>query len=208
MKHIAKGIGLAAVLALGAMAQESRFTFGVGGGFTEPRGSVGSRVDRGWNVTGNAGVNFNRWVGGVVDVGFNRFGMNSTTTQTFGVPDGNVRIFSATLNPIIHLSPGRYADVYLIGGGGVYHTTQQFTAPSSAVVPVFDPFFGFYNAVVPATQVLSSSSLTKPGINGGIGFAVGTRWKAKVFAEARYHRIFRGNDRYLDYIPVSFGLRW
>lgn len=208
MKQIAKCISVAAIAAIAAAGQESRFTFGVGGGFTEPRGQIDSRVDRGWNLTANGGVNFNKWVGAVVDLGYNRFGMNRATTQMFGVPDGNVGILSATLNPIVHLSPGRYADVYLTGGGGVYHTNQQFTSPSSAVVPVFDPFFGFYNAVIPTTDVLASSSITKPGVNGGIGFAIGTRWRAKVFAEARYHRIFRGNGRYLDYIPVSFGLRW
>ena len=29
-------------------------------------------------------------------------------------------------------------------------------------------------------------------------------WRGKVFAEARYHRIFIG-DRHTDYIPVTFG---
>jgi hypothetical protein len=28
------------------------------------------------------------------------------------------------------------------------------------------------------------------------------------FAEARYHRIFMGNDLHTDYLPVSFGFRW
>jgi hypothetical protein len=30
----------------------------------------------------------------------------------------------------------------------------------------------------------------------------------KIFAEARYDRVFMGNDWHADYVPVSFGFRW
>jgi hypothetical protein len=34
-------------------------------------------------------------------------------------------------------------------------------------------------------------------------------WRGgKFFAEARYHRIYMGNDRHADYVPVTFGFRW
>jgi len=112
------------------------------------------------------------------------------------------------LDPVIHVMPHAPFDAYIIGGGGIYHRTQEFTAPSAATVTAFDPFFGFYAASVPTTQVLSSYSVMKPGINIGAGLAFGTRWHAKMYAEARYHRIFLGNDRYTDYIPVTFGVRW
>jgi hypothetical protein len=49
--------------------------------------------------------------------------------------------------------------------------------------------------------------VNKPGIDAGAGIAFGTKWHGKVFAEARYDRIFMGNF-HTDYVPVSFGFRW
>jgi len=191
------------------LAQEtSRFTFDIGGGFTQTLGGTSRRLDDGWNIKGGAGYNFNRYVGAMVDLNYNRFDINSATLTSVGFPGGNVSVFSATLDPIVHVLPGHHVDVYLIGGGGVYRTQQQFTQPSTATVLGFDPFFGFYNVAIPTTEILSSYSVNKPGVNIGAGFAVGTKWHGKFFAESRYHRIFMGNDRHVDYIPVSFGFRW
>lgn len=190
-------------------AQEaSHFTFDLGGGFTQPVGNTSRRLDTGWNVKGGAGFNFNRYVGAMVDVGYNRFDINSATLSSVGFPDGNLQVFSATLDPIVHLAPGHHVDVYLIGGGGLYRTTREFTQPTTSTFVGFDPFFGFYNVLVPTTQILSSYSVNKPGVNIGAGFAIGTKWHGKVFAESRYNRIFMGNNRHADYIPVSFGFRW
>jgi hypothetical protein len=119
-----------------------------------------------------------------------------------------VSVFSATLDPIVHLTPRGHFDVYLIGGGGLYHRTQEFTAPGLAAVTGFDPFFGFYQTAIPTTQVLASYTVNKPGVNGGAGIAFGNKWHGKIFAEARYNRIFMGNNAHTDYIPVSFGFRW
>jgi hypothetical protein len=190
-------------------AQETtRFTFGVGGGFTQPVGNTSRHLDAGWNIDAGAGFNFNRWAGAMVDVGYNRFDINSATLSNAGFPGGNIQVFSATLNPIVHLNPGHHYDVYLTGGGGLFRMTQQFTQPSVASVLGFDPFFGFYNVAVPTTEILSSYSINKPGVDGGAGIAFGTKWRGKFFAEARYNRIFTGNDRHIDYVPVSFGFRW
>jgi hypothetical protein len=171
-------------------AQEvSRFTFDVGGGFTQPVGNTGRHLDEGWNVRGGAGFNFSQYVGVMIQ-------------------DGNVSVFSATLDPIVHLTPRSHFDVYLIGGGGLYRRTQEFTQPGLAAVTAFDPFFGFYTAAVPTTQVLSSYTVNKPGVNGGAGIAFGSKWHGKFFAEGRYHRIFMSNGLHTDYVPVSFGFRW
>jgi hypothetical protein len=72
----------------------------------------------------------------------------------------------------------------------------------------FDPFFGFFSAEVPTTQVLSSYSVNKPGANIGAGIAFGTKWRAKVYAEARYNHIFMSNGQRTDFVPVTFGIRW
>jgi len=197
------------LLGVSLNAQEvSPFSFQISGGFTQPVGNTGRNLDDGWNIQGGAGYNFGPYVGAMIDVGYNSFGVNSTTLQNLGFPDGGFHVFSATLDPIVHLNPHGHFDVYVTGGGGVYHVYQDFTQPSVASGLGFDPFFGFYPTVFPVNQLLASYSVTKPGVDIGAGVALGTKWHGKVFAEARYDRIFMGNDRHTDYVPVSFGFRW
>lgn len=62
----------------------------------------------------------------------------------------------------------------------------DITTPGIATFTAFDPFFGFYRAAIPTTQVLSSYTVNKPGVNGGLGIVLGTKWHGKFFAEARY----------------------
>jgi hypothetical protein len=85
---------------------------------------------------------------------------------------------------------------------------QQFTEPTVATAVGFNPFFGFYNTAFLTNQVVSESSVNKLGWNGGAGVAFGTKWRGKIFAEARFNRIYMGGDRRIDYIPVTFGFRW
>ena len=144
----------------------------------------------------------------MVDLGYNSFGINSATLSNIGVPGGDVHVVSATLDPIVHLTPHSHFDVYIVGGGGMYRRQQDFTAPSTATFTGFDPFVGFFPVAAPATQILSSYSVIKPGVDIGAGVALGTRWHGKFFAEARYNRIYMGADRHTDYIPVTFGFRW
>jgi hypothetical protein len=208
MKRFALSCFLSLLWIGSVSAQEtSRFSFALGGGFTQPVGNTGRHLDEGWNVQGGFGFNFNPYVGAMIDLGYNRFGINSATLNNIGVPGGDLSVFSATLDPVVHLNPHGHFDMYLTGGGGLYHRVQEFTQPSVATVIGFDPFFGFFPAAVPVTEVLSSYSVNKPGVNVGAGFAVGTKWHGKLFAEARYHRIFMGNF-HTDYVPVTFGFRW
>jgi len=201
--------GVALIMAGSLAAQETpRFAFEVGAGFTEPVGKAGNELDMGWHIRGSAGVNFSQYVGAMVQLDYNRMGINSVSLGNLGFPGGDVGIFSATLDPIIHLTPRGRADLYIIGGGGLYHWNQEFTAPSVSTLTGFDPFFGFYPVAVPTTQVLSSYSVNRPGANLGAGIAFGSKWHGKFYAEARYHRIFMTNSYHTDYIPVSFGFRF
>ena len=210
MRSLAVISGLGLLMTGTLCAQEtSRFSFNAGAGFTQPVGNTGRRLDTGWNIQGGAGYNFSPYVGAMLQLDYNSFGINSRTLNNIGFPGGDVRVFSATLNPIVHVAPKSRADVYFIGGGGLYHRNQEFTAPSVTTLTGFDPFFGaFFPVNVPTTQILSSYSVNKPGVNGGMGIAFGSKWHGKFFAEARYHRIFMGNDRHTDYVPVTFGFRW
>jgi len=200
---------MGALTAMTAIAQEvPRFAFDVSGGFTQPRGRFGNRTDSGWNVGAGAGYNFSSYVSLMGQFGYNELGVNTNSLNNLGFPDGNVRVMSFTLEPVVHLVPRSPVDVYVTAGGGLYRVSNEFTQPALASAVGFDPFFGFYNAAIPVNQVLSSYSVNKPGFNGGVGVAFGTKWHGKVFAEARYARVVMGNDRYMDYVPVSFGFRW
>ena len=208
MKFIATAICVSTLTLGGLNAQEySHFAFNVGAGFTTPLGNAGRNLDYGWDIRGGAGFNLNQWVGALVDLNYTQMGINSTTLQSIGVPGGGFHIFSATLDPIVHVTPKSRFDIYLTGGGGVYHQYQDLTAPSTGIVSGYSPFFGFYSAAVPTTQVLASYSITKPGIDGGIGIAFGSKWHGKFFAEAKFNRIFL-NHYHTDYMPVTFGFRW
>lgn len=210
MKRASIVLSLALSLGGAAFAQEfPRFAFNLGAGFTSPTATAGDRLDQGWNAEAGAGVNLHPNLGLKVDFRYNSFGINSGTLNALGFPGGDGRLWSLTLDPVVHLNPRGPVDLYLTGGGGLYHWNQQFTRPATATFTGFDPYLGiFYPTAVPVTQVISSYSVYKPGWDGGAGLAFGTRWNAQVYAEARFSRMVFGNDRYVDTVPVSFGIRW
>jgi opacity protein-like surface antigen len=183
-------------------AQEfQRFTFDAGAGFTQPVGNTGRHLDVGWNAGAGAGMNFNQYFGVMVQANYTDMGINSGILSNVGVPGGDVSIWSFTLDPRVHLTPKSHFDLYVVGGGGWYRRNQEFTAPGVEIVG--DPFFGF--APVGITQVLASNSVNKPGFNVGAGMALGTKWHAKFFAEARWNHMFLDNV-HDDWIPVTFGV--
>ncbi|MFN7997458.1 MAG: outer membrane beta-barrel protein [Bryobacteraceae bacterium] len=198
-------------LALPAAAQgNNHFTFNVGGGFTEPVQNSDGRANTGFNINAGGGVNFTPNFGLVAEFGFNDMDLSNRVLSTAGVPAGSARIYSATLNPIIHFNPHGRFDAYLIGGGGFYRRTIEFTQPTIATVTAFDPYYGvFFPVAVPANTVLGSFSQNKGGLNGGAGMEVRVKGDSnlKVFAEARYHYLFT-TPRRTQILPVTFGFRW
>jgi len=196
------------LMTVGAQAQETpRFSFDLGAGFTTPVSGANSYLDTGFNIQGGVGFNFSSYVGAMLDFDYNQMGINSGTLSNLGFPGGGVHVFSATVDPIIHLNPKGHFDFYITGGGGLYHYYQDFTQPSVATFTEFNPLFGgFFPVAVPTTEILSSYSINKPGIDAGAGLAFGNKWHGKFFAEARWDRIFVTSNRHVDYIPVTFPL--
>lgn len=189
-------------------AQEfPRFTFNAGAGFTTPVGNTGSSLDTGYNIRAGAGYNFLPWVGANLDFGFDNMGINSGTLSGYGAGGGTVRVFSLTLDPIIHLTPRSRVDVYLTGGGGYFHEQTQFTDPGVATGLFGNPYFGYYPGVYETNIVVGSYAVNKPGLDGGIGVEFGSKWGGHFFAEARYVRIYSGAGYHTDYLPVTFGFR-
>ena len=121
---------------------------------------------------------------------------------------GNTHIQSLTVEPVIDLFPKWSNGAYLIGGGGWYHKSTNFTA-----LVGYD-FYGY-----PVYVNAASFSSNQGGFNAGFGiyhrmggvYGDGT---AKLFAEARYLWIdtpkvgqVNGFGR-TELIPVTFGVRW
>ncbi|HEY7338564.1 MAG TPA: outer membrane beta-barrel protein [Bryobacteraceae bacterium] len=210
MKRFALSMGIALLFAAAVSAQEyHHMTFDFGTGFTTPVNVSADHLDTGWNIQGGVGANFNPWIGAKVQVGYDSMGINRRTLFNIGFPGGNVHVFSATLDPIIHFNPHSPVGFYAIGGTGLYRRTQEFTAPTITTVTGFDPFFGlFYPVGIPTNQVLASYTVNKIGINAGGGFEFGPRRRGKIFAEARWTRIFLTSNIHTDYVPVTFGFRW
>ncbi len=186
-----------------------RFMFNFGGGFTEPVRSTGSQLDVGWNANAGAGINLMSHLGVMGEFGFNDSGLSSAALDAAGVPGGTMRVYSVTGDALIRLNPKGRFDAYVIGGPGWYRRTVEFTAPTTSLVTVFDPFLGFFDVGVPANQVLGSMTVDKPGWNvgGGVTWRLSENSHAKLYAEARYHYIYTDNVR-TTLLPVTFGIRW
>ncbi len=200
-------IVVASVAGLNAQEEGSHFSFQFGAGFTQGVGRTGTYTDTGWNTSVGFGYKFNQYVGAMIDINDSSLGINSTTLSNIGVPGGNVNMFTATLDPVIHLTPHGHFDLYVTGGGGMFRRYQDFTAPTVAGAYGFNSFFGFYPTLVPATTILSSYSVIKPGVDAGVGIAMGTKWHGKFYAEAKYYKMYDG-FQHTDYVPVTFGFRW
>jgi opacity protein-like surface antigen len=207
---IACGLG-GLLLALPSAAQNtSKFTFDIGGGFTEPVQHTPNRLDTGFNFNVGGGFNFTPHLGVIGEFGYNELGVTNAVLQRVGVPNGTGRIYSVTLNPIVHFNPRGRFDAYIVGGGGYYRRTIEFTEPSVITVTAFDPFFGvFFPANIPANTVLGSFTQNKGGLNVGAGVSLRVRGdsNAKFYAESRYHYIFT-TPVGTSILPVTFGLRW
>ncbi len=208
MKKFASFLSLCCLAALPACAQFSRFTGFVGGGVTPAVNPIASRLDTGWNVSAGAGVNVNHHFGLMLDFMFNDLAINRTALNQAQAPDGSVRIWGFTLDPVFHVTQEGPVDFYVTGGGGIYHRTVEYTRPTIATGTFFDPWFGFYPAAFTTNEVIGSFGQYKGGINGGAGLSVKLgQSNVRLFAEARYHHIFTRNVG-TDIIPVTFGIRW
>jgi hypothetical protein len=199
---------LALAISAPAFAQFSHFTGFVGGGFTQPINPIATRLDTGWNVAAGAGVNANHHLGLMLDFNFNDMPVNGTYLSQVQAPDGHVRTWGFTLDPVFHVTQEGPVDFYVTGGGGIYHRTVEFTQPVVQTGVFFDPWFGFFPQAFVTNQIIGSFGQYKGGIDGGVGFSVklGSS-KVKVFTEARYHHIFTRQVA-TDMIPVTFGFRW
>jgi hypothetical protein len=199
----------------------SHVAFEAGGGFTAPVGNTTHGWETyGYNLRFGAGWNFNKWFGTLIEYQWNRDKIPGSTLTTLAIDsgigqpiNGNVNIWSFTIDPIIYLPVTHAFGGYVTGGGGFYRKVTNFTALSLGEVCQFYCYIGYF----PSTIAHSSSN------QGGLNIGVGGYWKAfgedsnmKLYAEARYvwvdSPVASPQDPYgsgtSGTIPVTFGVRF
>jgi hypothetical protein len=217
----------------------ARYTFLVGGGFTLPVGGAHNDLATSYNVQAAAARNFNKTYGVQAEFDWANFGFqtgtlnnllaiyNSTCSGGCGLTQlgGNSHIWSFTLDPIMNFYTSDTWGAYVIGGGGFYHKTANFTIPS--IGQYCDPFYGCFT--YQANQTIDKYTSNAFGVNGGVGatYKFSRFASTKFYAEARYvytfnsarqfsygdsngngFNVFPQNSAKTGFIPVTFGVRF
>ena len=204
-KTILLSFALFAASTLGHAQDGVQPVFFFGGGPSITTNHLSTYVKNGYHFTGGGGVRAGRGIELLGEFNYNELGVQDDVLTSLQVPDGNARIYSVTGNIKFPFSTGRVRP-YVIGGGGWYRRTVEFTEPSIGSASIFDPWWGYVGDVaVPTNVVLGSVSRDAGGVNagGGVSFAVGDR--TRVFAEVRWHRAFHKPTN-TTIVPITFGV--
>jgi hypothetical protein len=186
----------------------------LGAGFNVPAGNTGTWQTVGSSINLGGGWNFNSRLGMLAEYSFNRSSIPNNTLSNIGEPDGNVHVWSLTLDPIFYYKTSGHVGGYVTGGGGFYRKLTTFTQPVY-VGDYCDYFYGCFPQYADIT--LSHFSSNQGGMNIGTGFTFKPNLdgKGKFFAEARYvwvdsppstaSNVGTGT---VGMFPVVFGFRW
>src|SRR4029077_2907742 len=112
------------------------WNFDFGGGPTVVSGSQGN-LTGGSNFEIGGGYNFTPRTGFVLEFAHNWLGVSDAALNQNNAVDGDVNVWSFTVNPIYRFRIGGPIGGYLIGGGGFYERETRYTQP----VQVFNGFF-------------------------------------------------------------------
>jgi hypothetical protein len=184
-----------------------------GAGFNVPTGNTGTWQNVGYTINLGGGWNFNDRFGVLAEYGFNRGNIPQNTLTDVGEPNGNVHVWSLTLDPVFYYKTSGKIGGYVTGGGGFYRKLTSFT--ESVYEGDYCSYFGCYPSY--GNEVLSHFSSNQGGVNFGTGvtFKPNADGKAKIYAEARYVWVdsptTSGNSfgtGTVGMIPITFGFRW
>ena len=218
----------------------SHFAFEIGGGFTAPLGNDVSggftslvadgnnygTETWGGNIVGGAGWNFTKRFALLGEFSYYDNKIPGKTlsalfyqdfqSQGVTVLGGNVHTYGITAEPVFYYyNSDRHSYAgYIIGGGGFYHKSTNFTTPVEECSFYYG--CGYYN------QTFSGFSDNALGANLGTGVSfkpLGEYSHLKLFAEARY--VFVDTPRFdenstsgtphdgtEELIPVTVGIRF
>lgn len=163
------------------------WTFEAGGGFNAP---ISNSTTYGGNFTLGAGLNFSKYVAGLIEYQFADDKLPGALIAETGATGGYAHIWSFTFDPVIDLTPKATNGFYITGGGGFYRKVTSFTDPEEAE---YCEYFGC--GVVTENEVVGHFSSNQGGINIGGGFEhrIGSMYgdsNTKLFVEARYLDMF------------------
>jgi hypothetical protein len=219
----------------------AKYTFAVGGGLTLPAGGSHSYLAPSYTVQAAVGRNFNKTFGVQAEFDWSNFGFQTATLNNLlaiynqlneenGFPDlpqlgGSSHVWSLTLDPMMNFYTSDTFGAYVIGGGGYYHKTANFTIPSIGTeCDIFGNCFQFQ-----ANQTIDKYTSNAVGVNAGAGLT----YKASRFSSVRFYvegryvytfnsartfslgdvngnnfNVFPQNSAKTGFIPITFGVRF
>jgi hypothetical protein len=163
------------------------WAFEAGGGFNAPESSS---ITYGGQFTLGAGLNFNKYISGLIEYQFMDDKLPGGLIAETGASGGYAHIWSFTFDPVIDLTPKATNGVYVTGGGGFYRKVTNFTDPEEAE---YCEYYGCGTIV--ENEVVGHFSSNQGGFNVGAGFEhrIGGQYgesHTKLFVEARYLELF------------------
>jgi opacity protein-like surface antigen len=208
-------IGLLAACALGqGQPNFNRFTFNVGGGPGFNFSEASQFANNSFNIVGGGGMNFNRMFGARAEYMYYNLPIKSSVIQQQGLPGASAHQHAVTINGTFTIPFKSPWGFYGIAGLGWYRRTASADTQHLTTNTLCQPawiWWGVtcFNGLVSPDQTLSSSSRDAAGFNvgGGVTYRVKQLGRARLYAEARYHRAYH-SDAHTSVLPVTFGLRW
>ncbi|MGW8367653.1 MAG: hypothetical protein ACWGPN_03105 [Gammaproteobacteria bacterium] len=201
---------------------QTRSWFGhFGGGWMEPQSDSADIIDSDWTLRGGAMFwPVNSPVGLNIDFAYSNPDLTAETIRrlndyvssnpdtTGRIDNGDVQNLQLTFNAV--WGPGDSSrGIYLTGGVGYYRL--ETTVGQVGLVyypPICDPYYWwcYPGGIGPGNIIRGRQTNSEIGYNLGIGytFEVGVN---QMFVEATYHSVSTEFSS-LDYIPITFGIRW
>jgi hypothetical protein len=186
----------------------------LGAGLNVPAGNTTTWQAVGYSINLGGGWNFNSRFGVLAEYNFNHANIPINTLTNIGEPDGNVHVWSLTLDPIFYLKTSGHIGGYVTGGGGFYRKLTSFTEPVF-VGDYCDYFYGCYPQYENVTLSHFSSNQGGANFGAGVTYKPNADGKGKFYAEARYvwvdspassaSSVGTGT---VSMFPITFGFRW
>jgi opacity protein-like surface antigen len=193
-------LAVVALVATPAAAQDKKFGFNIGGGYTSINGDGKDHVGNGGNFVFGAFYRVNKVFSlsgeysytGVskksIQVPVSVLPAGSTVpTDFFG--DGHMNTF--TFNAMMHVPTEGKVAPYAIVGMGYYDRVAQITTPAAGYATVCDPWwYVCYPTLVPVDKIVGERSSGDFGMNfgGGVDFKLGDT--SSFYVEVRYHYVW------------------
>jgi hypothetical protein len=216
----------------------AKYGFLVGGGFTLPVGGSHNYLAPSYNIQVGVARNFSKKFGVQAEFDWANFGFQTSTLNNqlaiyngpyfeYDLPQigGSSHVWSFTLNPIMNFYTSDTWGAYVIGGGGFYHKTANFTTP--VIAQECNIYYGCF--AYQANQSIDKYTSNAFGINAGFGatYKFSRFASTKFYVEGRYVytfnsprpfdygdvnfnnvNVFPQNSAKTGFIPITFGIRF